>query len=75
MIKKGGGSRKCGRSKKKCEKYSNARRRIKNKIKKITKWYDHIVKNRQPKNAKGIDKKPLRLLKFFTDKIGRTKEK
>lgn len=40
-----------------------------NKLREITKWYNNIVKNRQPKNTKDKDKKPLQSLKFFTDKI------
>ena len=40
-----------------------------NKIRKITNWYNSMEKNRQPKNAKGEDKKPLKPLSFFTDKV------
>lgn len=75
MAGQGKTGRKIGRNSDKCQRYLSARKRIKNKTRKITKWYNHIVKNRQPKNAKGKDKKPLRPLKIFIDKIGRKREK
>ena len=40
-----------------------------NKINKITKWYEHIVNNRQEKNQLKLDKKPLRELEYFLEKI------
>lgn len=39
------------------------------KVDKITKWYNHIVKNRQEKNAKRIEKKPLKELEYFIKQI------
>ena len=39
------------------------------KVAKITKWYEHILKNRQEQNSKKEDKKPLRELDYFIDKI------
>ena len=40
-----------------------------NKVKKITDWYEHIVNNRQEKNQLKLDKKPLRELEYFLEKI------
>ena len=74
-LSKGKKGRKVGRSRVKCNRYLTNRTRIKNKLKKIIKWYEHIVKNREPKNAQGKDKKPLIPLKVFTDKVGRRREK
>lgn len=39
------------------------------KIRRIKKWYAHMVRNRQNTNAKGDIKKPLPPLEFFTDKV------
>ena len=51
-----------------------SRKTYNNKVKKITKWYNHIVTNRQ-KDKKGQDKKPLKPLDFFIDKIKMPNEK
>lgn len=40
-----------------------------NKVRKITSWYNHMVKHRQETNAKGLPKKELRPLEYFIDKI------
>jgi hypothetical protein len=40
-----------------------------NKVKKMTAWYNKIVKNRQMTNALGKHKKELRPLSYFIDKI------
>lgn len=40
-----------------------------NKVKKITSWYNKMVKNRQMTNALGKLKKDLRPLSYFIDKI------
>lgn len=39
------------------------------KVAKIEKWYNHIVNNRQEKNQLKLDKKPLRELEYFLEKI------
>lgn len=39
------------------------------KINRVTKWYNHIVAYRQERDGLGKDKKPLRELEFFLDKI------
>jgi len=52
-----------------------SRKTYNNKVRKITKWYNHIVSNRQEKNRKGIDKKPLKSLDFFTEKIKEPNER
>jgi len=46
-----------------------------NKVVKITTWYNHMVSHRQEKDGKGRDKKPLKPLEFFIDKIKKTNEK
>jgi hypothetical protein len=43
------------------------------KVERITNWYNHMVKTRQEKNALGIEKKPLRSLDYFVDKIKKPK--
>ena len=40
-----------------------------NKVRKITSWYNNMVKNRQEVNAKGIEKKPLRPLEHYINQI------
>ena len=42
---------------------------LQNKIKKITKWYNHIVKNRQEKDGLGKPKKELKPLNYFLDNL------
>jgi hypothetical protein len=53
------------------EKVRKARgeRTYRRKCAKLMKWYEHIEKNRQEKNGKGIAKKALRPIEFFMDKL------
>lgn len=44
-----------------------------NKKRKITKWYNGILKRRQKGNGKGIEKKPLKPLNYFLDKLKKPK--
>jgi hypothetical protein len=44
-----------------------------NKIKKITNWYNKLVKNHQEKDGLGRPKKELKPLSFFTDKVVKPK--
>ena len=44
-----------------------------NKIKQITTWYRHLEKNRQDKDGLGRDKKSLKPLSYFTDKVKQPK--
>jgi len=62
MAKKSGGNRKVGRSQKKCQRYFNERRRIKNKTRKLLKRIKNLKKETQEK-----------ILKH--NKIGRKKER
>lgn len=71
MAKKG----KSKRPHEHCKQYLALRKRIKNKEKKLTTWYNHIVSHRQEKNGLGKDKKPLKELSYFINNIGRKKEK
>ena len=45
-----------------------------NKIRKITSWYNGIVKNRQELNQLGKPKKALKPLSYFTDKVKMPKD-
>ena len=40
-----------------------------NKVNRIKKWYAHMEKNRQALNGLGIEKKELKPLEYFIDKI------
>lgn len=44
-----------------------------NKIRRIEKWYNNIVKNRQEKDGLGRIKRPLQPLEYFTDKVKKSK--
>ncbi len=62
MAKKSGGNRKVGRAHNKCQRYLNAKRRIKNKTRKLLKQIKNLKKETQEK-----------ILKH--SKIGRKKER
>lgn len=55
------------------KKHRDPMRTYHNKIRKITSWYNHLVKNRQEKNGLGKDKRPLKPLSYFTDKVKQPK--
>jgi len=40
-----------------------------NKIRRIEKWYNHILKTRQEVNGLGHQKKILKSLEYFTEKV------
>jgi len=39
------------------------------KVEEITKWYNHILANRQEQNLLKQDKKPLKSLSYYIDQI------